>query len=252
MIYLDLLILLNFLVDLLLILGTNRLAGYPLGLLRGSLAALLGGIYGGVCILPGMGFLGNDLWRMVVLAGMSAMAFGWNKCALRRAVIFILLSMSLGGIALALNSGGQGILITSALGLFLICRFLAGAVSNRRKFTRVILRKDGKTMHLTALCDTGNALKDPITGERVLIVGADVAEQLLGLSSHELSAPLEAIMNRPGLRLIPYRSVGSNRGMLLAARMDSVIIGGERGGNLVAFAPQAFKSEGFEALTGGV
>ena len=45
--YVDLVVLLNFLVDLLLILGTNRLAGYPPGLKRAVPAALLGGAYAG-------------------------------------------------------------------------------------------------------------------------------------------------------------------------------------------------------------
>ena len=47
--YVDLVVLLNFLVDLLLILGTNRLAGYPPGLKRAVPAALLGGAYAGGC-----------------------------------------------------------------------------------------------------------------------------------------------------------------------------------------------------------
>ena len=67
-VYVDIVILLNFLVDLLLLLGTNRMAGFPLEVGRASAAAVLGGIYGGACLIPGFQFLGNFLWRSVSLS----------------------------------------------------------------------------------------------------------------------------------------------------------------------------------------
>ena len=58
-IYLDLAVILNFIVDFLLLLGTNRLAGFPLDARRCALAAALGGVYGGACLIPGFSFLGD-------------------------------------------------------------------------------------------------------------------------------------------------------------------------------------------------
>ena len=46
-IYLDLVILLNFLVDFLLLLGTNRLSGFPAAIGRCALAAALGALHSG-------------------------------------------------------------------------------------------------------------------------------------------------------------------------------------------------------------
>ena len=63
-IYLDLVMLLNFLVDFLLLLGTNRLSGFPAGGWRCALAALLGAVFSCGCLLPGMAFLGNLLWGL--------------------------------------------------------------------------------------------------------------------------------------------------------------------------------------------
>ena len=67
-IYLDLVILLNFSVDFLLLMGTNRLSGFPLSPGRCAWAAVLGAVYSGACLLPGFSFLGALLWRMVSLA----------------------------------------------------------------------------------------------------------------------------------------------------------------------------------------
>ena len=59
-VYLDLVMLLNFLVDYLLLLGTNRLSGSPMTPGRCALAAVLGSVYAGACLLPGFRFLGNS------------------------------------------------------------------------------------------------------------------------------------------------------------------------------------------------
>ena len=66
----------NFLVDVLLLLAAARLCGYSAKLLRILLAGTLGGVYGASCLLPGFSFLGNILWRMVSLGLISAAAYG--------------------------------------------------------------------------------------------------------------------------------------------------------------------------------
>ena len=254
MVYLDLVMLLNFLVDFLLILGTNRLAGYPASPLRAAAASAVGGIYGGVCLIPGFSFLGNNWWRLIFLCLMAAIAFGWNRSALRRGVLFVLLSMALGGIALGLGSGGGLMLIAAAGGVALLCAVGFQGKIGARQYLQAELVFAGRKKLLTALCDTGNTLRDPITGSSVLVVGADVAWELLGLTDAQLAAPIETLASAgiPGLRLIPYRAVGQPCGMLLAIKIDSVKIGGKGCAPIVAFAPHKLGNEGYQALAGGV
>ena len=254
-VYVDVVMLLNFLVDFFLLLGTNRLCGYPTAMGKTVIAGALGGIYGGVCLVPGFTFLGNLVWRITVLALMCCIAFGWHRSALRRGALFLFLTMALGGIAQGMYGSGILGLIGAAAGLFLLC-----AVGFRGKIfggqqVPVMLRKGRQVCHLVALRDTGNTLKDPITGESVLVVGSEIAWELLGLTRQQLQTPLDTMAsgNIPGLRLIPYRSVGCSAGMLLAARMDEVTVDGQPSGKLVAFAPQAIgKAETYQALAGGI
>jgi stage II sporulation protein GA (sporulation sigma-E factor processing peptidase) len=106
---------------------------------------------------------------------------------------------------------------------------------------------------LTALQDTGNTLRDPITGRQVLVVGADVAQKLTGLTVQQLKKPVENVGLLPGLRLIPYRAVGQEAGLLLALKLPQVKIGTWQGNSLVAFAPEGLSPDGaYQALTGGV
>jgi stage II sporulation protein GA (sporulation sigma-E factor processing peptidase) len=253
-IYADLVILLNFLVDFFLLAGTNRLAGYGVNWKRSALAAAIGSIYAGACLFPQLSFLGNTLWRLVSLGIMSAVCFGWNFSAFRRGILFSLLSMALGGVALGLNKGGFLGLILSSAALWAMCHFGFRGKAGQAEYVAVEITCRGKTHRLTALRDTGNNLCDPVTGQRVLIVGADVAWDILGLTAAQLQDPIVTMSQGgiPGLRLIPYRTVGKPRGMLLAAKVDKVVIDGSMAGNIVAFAPEMFRGERtYQALTGG-
>ena len=121
-IYLDLAVILNFLVDFLLLVGTNRIAGFPNGIKKCLLSGLLGGIYAGACFIPGFYFLGNGLWRMVCLLLMGGIAFGWNRSGIQRGALFLLLSMALGGIASGLNTKSFWKLVGAGMLVFLLCR----------------------------------------------------------------------------------------------------------------------------------
>ncbi len=251
-VYLDIVVLLNFLVDFLLLLGTNRLAGYPPGILRAAGAATLGGVYGGVCLLPGFSYFGNLFWRLVSLALMSVIAFGCSRSALRRGVLFSLLSMALGGIALGMQ-GGFWSLVLSAGGVTLMCVLGFRGQAGRRQFVQVKVCRAGREVRLLALQDTGNTLRDPVTGQPVLVVGADVACRLTPLTKHQLQNPLEAVGAIPGLRLIPYHTVGNPEGLLLALRIADVTVGKQKGSRLVAFAPENLSQDGaYQGLTGGI
>lgn len=250
--YLDLVMLLNFLVDFFLLIAVNRLSGYPPGYGKAALAALLGGVYAGICLLPGMIFLAGMLWRLVFLALMVWIAFGWQRSALHRGVLFVLLSMALGGVALGLGTGGSLSLIASA-GCVAVLAFLSFRASGGgQRYLPVRLRHDGKCVRITALRDTGNELRDPLTGQAVLVVGAKTALALTGLTREQLLKPTESVTAIPGLRLIPFRSVGKTDGMLLALRIRDVQIGKWKGSSLVAFAPDGLEEEAYQALTGGV
>lgn len=253
-IYLDLVVLLNFLVDFLLLLGTDRLAGYPTRLGRTVMAAGLGGLYGGACLLPGFSFLGGTLWRTVSLGLMGALAFGFTAGMVRRTVLFVLLSMALGGIALGLGDGSFTALVLAAAGVGLLCLVGFRGRADAQRYIPVELSYGENRVRVMAMQDTGNTLKDPLTGQSVLIVGARTAQKLTGLTPEQLRCPVETIAEGTvsGLRLIPYRTVGKETGMLLALRIHNAKIGSSYKSTLVAFAPEGLGENGeYQALTGG-
>lgn len=254
-IYLDVVMGINFLVDFLLLMGTNRLAGFPSDKKRLFLASFLGAVYSGVCLLPGFRFLSNTLWRVVSLGVMAGIAFGWNRSTVRRCGVFILLSLALGGIAVCIGRSDFLVLILASLGLWLLCRLAFGEPVGSREYVPLEIRHGQRFVKLLALRDTGNTLRDPITGEQALVIAPEAAARLTGLTENQIGSPLETMASGeiPGLRLIPYRAVGQGSGMMLAMRFEDVIIGTRRQSALVAFAPEGFgRGEAYQALTGGV
>lgn len=251
-VYLDLVLLLNFFVDFLLILGTNRLSGFPPGCLRATLGAGLGTLYALGCLLPGFSFLGSSFWRIIFLGLMGMTAFGLNKSAWKRTGIFLLLSMAMGGIALGMGKSDIPALLLSALGVWALSRVGFGSSVGGKEYIPVTITERERTISVIALKDTGNSLRDPVTGEQVLILGPEAAQRLLGIDSAQLAHPLEAIMTHPGLRLIPYSAVGQPAGMLLGKRFSDVKLGERRGSALVAFAPEKIGvGQVYQALAGG-
>ena len=251
-VYLNLVMILNFLVDFLLILGTNRLSGFPPDWGRSALAAAVGGLYGGLCMIPGFHFMMNILWRIASLLVVSAVAFGGSGM-LRRGGIFVLLSLALGGIAVGFGNESYWMPVIAVGILWLLCRRVFSGGAGGKEYVPVRITHEGNMVSVIALKDSGNSLRDPVTGESVMVIGAQTAMHLIGLNKEQLSSPMETLTGSSirGLRLIPYRSVGGS-GMLLAKRFHNVRIGDRKGSALVAFAPEAIgRGEGYQALTGG-
>ena len=101
-------------------------------------------------------------------------------------------------------------------------------------------------MELTALRDTGNTLTDPVAGIPVLVAEGALLLPLLPpgtLMAGELADPvacMERLRDGPlagRVRLLPYRAVGVERGLLLALRPDGLWVNGERRDMLAALSP---------------
>lgn len=250
-VYIDGVLLLNFLVDFLLLLAASRLCGYPVKIGRAIAGGIFGGLYAACCLIPGFSFLGNLLWRTVSLGTMAVIAYGCSQSALRRGLVFAFLCLALGGAVMGIGRGGILGILSGAGVLCLLCCFGFRGKLGCTTYIPVELSYGAKRLQLTALQDTGNTLRDPVTGRQVLVIGADAARKLTGLTQAQLQAPVESLGAIPGLRLIPYHSVGGS-GFLLAMRLQGVKIGPWQGETLVAFAPEGLSREGaYQALTGG-
>lgn len=239
---------LAFLVYDLLLLGVNKLCGHPPNGWRAAIAAALGAIHAGMCLLPGLKFLGAPLWRLIFLALMAMIAYGMHIRGLGRGLVF---AMLVGAMDAITNGGGWAVILAAVLVYFLS---MFSKRHGRSAYQTVRITCGDRTVSVVALRDNGNTLRDPISGLPVVILDLDAAEKLLGLTSQQLRRPVQTVLEQSSarLRLIPYTAIGSPTGFLLGCRPDRVFIGDREEDVILAFAPQRIgQPNTFQALTGG-
>ncbi len=253
--YLRIIVLLKFFVDFLLIIGTNRITSNPACVKRSFAAALIGAAYTIGCTFNGFQFLAGIFWRLVSLCLMSLVAFGMERSSLRRSALFILLSLVMSVVATDMGNGGLGSILIIAIIVMILSVIGLPDQSSGQRYLPVSIRHCGKTVELTALLDTGNTLRDPISGAAVLIVDAFVAEELFDLSQTQLLHPVETLSTGSirGLRLIPYQTVGQTGGLLLGFKAEELYINDKHEEMIIAFSPNPIgPGKAFQALAGGV
>lgn len=282
-IYLDTLFLLNGAVDYLLLLAAARLAGERLCRGRFLLGAILGGCYAVALFVPGFTFLSLPLCRMAAAALMIVTAYGQSRHLLRQTMIFLAITCAFGGGVLAIDlMGGQGsltgergvlqspldlktILLSASLCYVVITVVLKrvgrhGAFSEELR--RVSIWLEGRNVALVALTDTGNTLDDPISGQSVMVAEGASLEELFPGEYRPTQADLQDPAGvgrrlwdgawKSRFRLLPYRAVGIERGLLLAVRVDRMELDGvDYGARLVALSPTPVSDGGhYRALVG--
>lgn len=271
-VYIDEVFLLNTMVDYLLLLSAARLTGEVLRRGRMALAALLGGLYAVLSYLPGWGFLSHPLCKLASAVGMTLVAFGGSRRLLRVSLVFFGVAAAFGGgvLALQLVAGGGPVLdLKTVLLSAAVCYALVPLVFHRaarhggRELAVAELKLGERSCRVTVLVDTGNTLTDPHTGRPVMVCEGEKAAGLFpegeGLTAGELLDPVGALERRQSngsrnnrWRLLPYRAVGVDHGLLLAVRTDGVRVGKEDYGPiLVALSPTPVSDGGgYSALIG--
>ncbi len=275
-VYLDVLFFINTAVNILLLLSACRFAGKRPKPARLIAAGALGGAYAVLTALPELQSLSGWAGRMACVLSMLLIAFGWGIQTVRLGVWFLLLSVAFAGVVLLLTGvfgvgvymvGGTAVYPISAPTLVLLSGVSYLAVSLLlRGFSRqsmaaalksVTICCRGRKHRYTALLDTGNTLRDPMTGKPVFVLDSGCANELLPeLRSQDMARPAEAFSalakTLPGLRLLPYRAVGVEGGLLLGIRCDWVMLGKEKiTGATVAFSPSPVSRGNYQVIAGG-
>ncbi len=174
----------------------------------------------------------------------------------RTALILYLVSFSMGGITIGmmyflgiagvtrntsvyLGIHGYFYILLGCVMTWLIFSFFADFIKGRmmkeRTYADVEIGFDGRSVILKGMVDTGNFLKDPMTGKPVMIISAAAAKRLLpheiveeAVKSGKTQLLPEALMNSGyanRIRMIPFQSIGEERGYLVGIRPDSIRIG---------------------------
>ena len=236
----------SFSVDWLLLLGASKLSGGQGRWPQLLLGALLAALYTGACLYTER--MASPWGRLLCLLVVSAVAFGVKRDSLLPAAVYLAMNGAAVLLAKGIGDGHGAVAAALVAALCLLRRSPMG------RTVPVKLRYGTQELHIRALLDTGNCLHDPLTGDRVLVLGAEAAKKLVGLELRELEDPIGTVAKGKvqGLRLIPIQTVGG-KGLLLALRIPEVRLGNNSKSRVVAFAPCLMdERNGFHGLTGGI
>lgn len=254
-VYVDVLLVLNYVINTLLILCTAKLTGRKPKRRRIVAAALFGSASALTIFLPFFGFAGGILTKLALAAAIVRIAFpraGWRSYA-KELFAFFAVSFFFSGVMLAvwMTFSPDGMLYYNGVVYFDISPFTLvvttiaayGALSLANRFARggrvkaAVYRAEiayrGKTAAVRGLVDTGNSLYEPFSDIPVMVCRVDDVGSLLppgaadGIRRGEHLGPAFAEYGLP-VRLIPYGSVGGG-GMIPAFRPERVTLTGEGG-----------------------
>lgn len=273
-IYLDQVWLLNSVVDYLLLVVCGRLTSQPIHRKRILLAGAMGGAMAVLSVLPGWGFLGNALWVGMGAGLLTLVAFGMRRRTLWLSLLLLLLTAGFAGVVVLLTqlfSAPDSLLFgriyyPHSLPVLVLTAGVSGSLLlwGMRQFTLrggqvvpVTVTLQGKTLTLRALQDTGNTLRDPISGLPVMVVGQSAGQVLpvpvqMGQNPEQIVRELYMMSPQLKPRLIPYRAVGVESGMLPAIRPEEAIVNGKPVELLLGLSPTPVSDGGtYDALLGG-
>lgn len=245
--YPDVAFLLNTALNYLVLCCTMRLMGMPLLHRRLLPAALLGGVYGALALLPPLRLLTGMLVKLLVAFLMAGIAYGRGSLLPRFYVLFWLASSVLSGAATALETvfwQTESPLVIFTLAA-IVCALALGVIFFRGaedavegKLVSARLTHKGKTLTIRLFLDTGNLLRDPLTDQIVCIV--------------ERQALLPLLRGVTRFYPLQYHSLGKQQGRIDSFLCDRIEINGEVWEHYpVALSDQPLCATGGVGLWGG-
>lgn len=223
-IYADSLFLLQFVLNLYVLEAVNHMFYHGVSGKRIVLGAILGAMtYMLPFCLPIKLLYGMLLGFILSVLGMCLFTFRTTRGryllgVLEKLLLTTLLLGSLLVLVLKMLPPGQmsclgviGVLLLGAICYGIVHR-LTGHREEEKPFCKVYLQEENACLEVNALLDTGNSLVEPISGKPVAVLSESMFQKLYSAKEPQ------------GYRVIPYRSVGKQKGILDAYLLKSIII----------------------------
>ena len=257
-IYIDVVLIENLVMNYIILLATGLILKTKIKHIRLILAGLIGAIYTILTYIITIEIYSNFFFKVLLSIVMVYLAYNPQnmKNMWKELLLFYLVSFIFGGAAFALiyvikpqdifmkNGLFLGTyplktVVLSAIVSFVIIivtfKIVKNKISKKDIFKKINIVIDNKQVDSKAMLDTGNMLKDPITGKSVIVVEKNLLytilpNELLDNTDKILGGDLEKIPEEikekyiKKLRFIPFSSLGRQNGMLIGIKPTYVEI----------------------------
>ena len=253
-IYIDIVLLENLVMNYIILLGTGYIIKARIKHIKLIISSLIGAIYALLAYMEIFPIYANFITKMILAICMIYIAFKPKKIKglIKELIVFFLVSFSLGGCAfallymikpqeifvkdgvyigvyplkIALLGGITGFVIT-----YISFKVVKNHITKNEIIYNAIIKIEEKKLEIKVLLDTGNMLKDPITGDTVIIIEKEKLYDILPLEllnniDNFFEFDNKVIKNeyQTRLRIIPFTSVGKRNGMMVGIKADYVSI----------------------------
>lgn len=255
-IYIDIIIVENLIMNYIILYATGLISKNKIYYIRIFFASLIGAIYAISQYISKLNIYSNIIIKMILSIIIVFVAFNPQdvKKMCKQLVLFYLTTFTFGGVATYLiyvlkpqniiikNGMYVGtyvlkvIFIGAILGtviLFVAFKFAKNKITKKDMICKVKIKLNGKDKILNTMVDTGNMLKEPITGNPVMVVEKTV---LYDLMPKEILNNTDAILGgdfdkipedikyeyMQRLKFIPFSSLGKQNGMLVGIKPEKL------------------------------
>lgn len=260
-IYIDVVFIENLIMNYIILYGTAIISKVTPKQIRLIIASTVGAIYAIIAYMSILKIYSTFILKIILSIIIIYIAFNPQniKTMLKQLILFYLASFVFGGAAffliyvvkpqdIILRNGvfvGTYPLKIAILGaivgfsiIVLAFKIVRNKLSKKSLFCNVKIKLNNNEIDTTALIDTGNLLKDPISNMPVIVVERtllydvlprQILNNLENILGGELENFSEEIKNEyiSKLKVIPFSSLGKQNGMLLGIKADEINIESE-------------------------
>lgn len=239
--------------NFIIIYATSIILKKDLKILRITIGSVIGATYACIYYISNLEIYSNIILKIILSLVIVYISFNSKtvKSFLKELLIFYLTSFTFGGVTFALLyfiSPGDILFQNGVLvGIYPLKMILIGGligfiiiISSFKSIKNKIAKKDmaciliikfgDKKIKVKAIIDTGNFLKEPLTGKPVVIVEKGILENVI---SGDILDNLENIISGKKcidneyiskIKLIPFTALGTESGLLLGIKPDEFCI----------------------------
>lgn len=249
--YVDIIFLENIFMNSIILLATGVILKTQIKIWRNIISSVIGSIYAIIIYVSNIEIYSNVFLKLLLSVAIVYIAFKPPnfKSFIKHIGIFYLTSFTFGGVAFALlyfvspqdilfQDGVfigtypiKMILTGGILGFIIITasfKNIKGRLSHKDMFCNLSVFSNGKILNITAIIDTGNFLRDPITRMPVVVIER---EKLSDVFPNSILDNVTNIIDGKDIelgeysskiRVIPFKSLGKENGLLLGIKVDGV------------------------------
>lgn len=257
-IYIDVIIVENLIMNYIILYATGTISKVKISYLRIFCSSLIGAIYAITEYTFKLNIYSNIIIKTILSVIIIYVAFNPQniKKMCKQLIIFYVTTFTFGGIAtyliyvlkpqnIIIKNGmyvGTYVLKVIFIGaiigtiiLFIAFKQVKNKITKKDMICKIKIKINGKEKTLDAMVDTGNMLKEPITGTPVAVVERTslydlLPKEILNNTESILGGDFQNIPEDikreyiPKLKIIPFASLGKQNGMLVGIKPEKIEI----------------------------